>query len=409
MDRNKELMKSICIIGAGECGTRAAFALREEGFVGNINLINGENCRPYERPALSKPNKQNQFYQEIAPVQKYADSNIELLTNMHVTRIDRQIQNVELSDGSCINYDKLLLATGATARSIESNGNSVLVMRTNADAEQIYSSAYQAKNAVIIGAGLIGLELAAELCSKGIKVTIIEMADRAMARAVPLDTAIKIVERHIQEGVSFKFNSRIIEITKGHIVLQDGTILPSDITIAAIGVVPNITLANKAGLTCENGICVSSTFQTTDPKIYAAGDCANFAHPRYGNIRQETWRNAQEQGTYAALCLLEKAATYTHIPWFWSDQYDLGLQIAGRPSNNDIATIRELGTTPCDGATITFYSNNSGHLSAAVGIGKGNKVAKDIRIAQMLIAKNKVLSLSDLANPSLNLKKLLRD
>lgn len=402
-------MKSICIIGAGECGTRAAFALREEGFEGSITLINGEDCTPYERPPLSKPTRakpddQIQFYREIATVEKFTEHKINLLTNVHATGINRQNQSVNLSNDSTLTYDKLLLATGATPRKVESNDSSVLVMRTLADAEQIYTKAQQAKEVVIIGAGLIGLELAAELCTKGINVTVVEMADRAMARAVPLPTATKIIDRHIQEGVSFKFNSKIVEITKDQIVLEDGTLLPSDLTVAAIGVTPNTELANAAKLNCENGICVSSTLQTIDPDIFAAGDCVNFDHPYYGKIRQETWRNAQEHGNYAALCMLGKAQNFTHIPWFWSDQYDLGLQIAGRPNETDTATIRDLG----DEATITFYTSKSGVLTAAVGLGKGNKVAKDIRLAEMLIAKNKTPSLSELANPVLNLKKLLR-
>lgn len=418
MDRNIEPMKSICIIGAGECGTRAAFALREGGFEDRITLINGEACNPYERPALSKPenaklgdtntDEQKLFYREISPIQKYADNNINLLTNVHATSIDREDKNVVLSNNSKVNYDKLLLATGATPRMVESNGGAVMVMRTNADAEQIYALAKQAKNAVIIGAGLIGLELAAELCSKGIKVTVVEMTNRAMARAVPLNTAAKIVERHILEGVSFKFNSKIVEIFNDGIILDDDTKLPTDLTVAAIGVTPNTTLASSADLTCDNGISVSSRLQTNDPNIYAAGDCANFDHPTYGKIRQETWRNAQEQGQYAASCMLGTATDFEHIAWFWSDQYDLGLQVAGRPNENDIATIRELGDSCGNGASITFYTDQNGQLTAAVGLGIGNKLAKDIRLAEMLIAKNKTPSLSDLADPTLNLKKLLR-
>lgn len=402
-------MKSICIIGAGECGTRAAFALREEGFEGSITLINGEDYTPYERPALSKPNENNQFVREIAPEQKYAENNIELLTNLHALRIDRLLQNVELSNGKHLRYDKLLLATGATPRTVESDDNSVLVMRTMAEAEQIYAKTKQAKSAVIIGAGLIGLELASELCTKGINVTVVEMTDRAMARAVPTETATIIVNRHKKEGVAFKFNVKITEIKNGEVTLNDGTKLPSDLTVAAIGVTPNVKLAKDANLICDNGICVSSTLQTNDPNILAAGDCANFDHPHYGKIRQETWRNAQEQGNYAALCMLSNPPVFAHVPWFWSDQYDLGLQVAGRANENDIATIRDLDDSCGDDATLTFYTSRSGQLTAAIGLGKGNKVAKDIRLAEMLIAKHKAPSLSDLADPTLNLKKLLRN
>lgn len=397
-------MESICIIGAGECGTRAAFALREAGFENKITLVNDETCLPYERPTLSKPDGENQFFREISPSEKFIDNKVDLLTNVHATRINKQEQTIALSNGNTLHYNKLLLTTGSTPRTIPNSDGSVLVMRTKADAEHIYDQAQQATNAVIIGAGLIGLELAAELCGRGIKVTVVEMASCALGRAVPLPTANKIIERHIQAGVSFKFSSKIVEISKGQIILESGIKLPTDLTVAAIGVIPNTALAKAANLICENGISVSNTLQTNDANIFAAGDCANFAHPRYGKIRQETWRNAQEQGQHAALCMLGKAPEYTHIPWFWSDQYDLGLQIAGIPNEEDLAATRNLENE----SSITFYTSKSGTITAAVGLGIGNSVAKDIRLAEMMIAKNITPSINDLVDSKINLKKLLR-
>jgi 3-phenylpropionate/trans-cinnamate dioxygenase ferredoxin reductase component len=398
-------MDAICIIGAGDCGARAAFALRENGFSGAINLINAEKGIPYERPPLSKPDEHGQFVREIAASERYDAAKITLLSDVNVTSIDRRISSLFLSDSSVLAYDRLLIATGATPRDFPNDPDEcALSLRTKDDAEKIYTAAKNAKNAVIIGAGLIGLELAAELRGQNIDVTIVEMAPAALGRAVPKAEADRIVERHISAGVRFIFDAKIDRLAKGMVALEDGEKLSAELIVSAIGVSPNIDLAESAGLDCGNGILTSSTLATSDPKIFAAGDCACFDHPRYGKIRLECWRNALEQGECAALAMLGGCEPFQKLPWFWSDQYELGLQVVGRPDPADTITTRDLGKA----ATISFYSSADGVLNAAVGLGVGNAVAKDIRLAEMLIEKGARPPLTSLTDPTVNLKKLLR-
>lgn len=398
-------MDRICIIGAGVCGTRAAFALREAGFAGDVMLVSAEAGLPYDRPPLSKPNAQGGFLTEIATADSLEKARITLLSGVTVTAIDRPNACIALSDGSSHTYDRLLLATGATPRSLSCDPQGhALMMRTKEDADRIYTRAQSASRAVIIGAGLIGLELAAELRRRDIAVTVVEMAPRALGRAVPDATADRIVARHRNAGVAFRFDAGIAGIAAGSVTLCGNETLPADLIVAAVGVIPDTALAESAGLACANGITVSATLATSDPRIFAAGDCANFDHPDLGQIRLESWRNAQDQGGWAAQAMLGADAPFRQTPWFWSDQYELGLQITGHPDPQNTATIRDLG----QGATITFFSAPDGTLTAAVGLGPGNAVAKDIRLAEMMIARSSTPSPDDLADPSVTLKTLLR-
>ena len=282
------------IVGAGEAGLRAAVTLRDAGET-DIVLLNGETVPSYERPALSKPGDDGSHHRPIA-----ADlSGIQLRNGMQVTDIDRQGRRVTLEDRTSLPFDRLLLATGAKPRRLPTTDNgSVLELRTIEDAARIYQRARPGGRAVIIGAGLIGLEMAAELVRRDMDVTVVEAGNRALGRAVPPPLAERIMERHLQAGVKFLFGKMIARVAEDGVELRDGSLHPADLILAAIGVEPDTALASKAGLECANGIVTDALLRTSDENIYAAGDCANVNHPIYGPVRFETWRNAVDQGIW---------------------------------------------------------------------------------------------------------------
>lgn len=388
------------IVGSGQAGTRAALALRDLGAT-HIVLIGAEADIPYERPPLSKPDGDEVSIRAIA--QDF--ENIDARFGIEVTSLDRQKHKLLLSDGSELGYDRLLLATGARPRSFPTSGDvAPLVLRTKSDAAAIFSQAIPGKSAIILGAGLIGLELAAELRRRKVSVTVLEIGPRAMARVIPPDLAHAIVERHLEEGVDILFNVRIASIDMSGVKLNDGQCLQADMVVASIGVVPNAELAETAGLTCKNGIVVDSGFRTDDPMIFAAGDCAAIDHPHYGPFRFETWRNACDQGGLVARAMMGEEVCFSTHPWFWTDQYDLGLQMVGLHNPQSHAVRRDLSS----GGNIIFELDPNGILRAASGLGTKQAVAKDIRLAEMLIEKQARPRPKDLSDPTVNLKSLLR-
>ncbi|OCP35074.1 NAD(P)/FAD-dependent oxidoreductase [Ensifer sp. LC163] len=388
-------MNRIVIVGAGECGARAAFALREKGYAGDITLIGAEPHLPYERPPLSKEGLvEQQGPKLVADADRYQSVGISVLTGAAVEGIDRNARTVRIADGRELSYDRLLLATGASPRHFPGQSQTiplVRVLRTHADAEAIRLKLAPGSTLAIIGGGFIGLELAATARKLGADVVILEGLPRVLSRGVPEEIAAVVAERHRLEGVDIRCNARIAGIKeceeRVEIELADGGILVADLVVVGIGAVPNTALAEAAGLVIDNGIAVDETLCTSDPDIFAAGDCCSFPLGHYDDrrIRLEAWRNAQDQGTLAAANLLGAAATIASVPWFWSDQYDLTLQITGL-AEGAVATVRrDLG----DGAFILFHLDASGRLISASGIGTGNAVARDIRLAEMLIAAGK--------------------
>ncbi len=388
------------IVGSGEAGTRAALALRDLG-ADHIVLIGAEPDIPYERPPLSKPDGDEVRIRAIAQDLEKIDSRF----GIAATGLDRQEQRLQLSDGAELGYDRLLLATGARPRPFPTSGDATtLVLRTRADAEAIFSQAVPGKSAIILGAGLIGLELAAELRRRNVSVTILELGSRAMARVLPSDLAQAIVERHLEEGVDILFNAKVAGADMSGVTLEDGRRLLADLVIASIGVVPNTELAEAAGLACKNGIVVDSSFRTADPMIFAAGDCAAIDHPHYGPFRFETWRNACDQGSLVARAMMGEEVCFSTHPWFWTDQYELGLQMVGLHNPQRHSVRRDLST----GGKILFELDADGVLRAASGLGPKQNVAKDIRLAEMLIDRQARPNPKDLSDPTVNLKSLLR-
>ena len=406
-------MNRIVIVGAGECGARAAFALREKGHEGDITLIGAEPHLPYERPPLSKEGLAGQLEPKfVADAERYQAAGIQVLTDTPVETIDRDAKTVRLAGGRQLSYDRLLLTTGARPRSLPGLSETsplIRMLRTHADAAAIRSKLAPGKVLAIIGGGFIGLELAGTARKFGADVVLLEGLPRVLSRGVPEEIAAVVAERHRLEGVDIRCNTRIAGIAereeKVEIQLADGDILVADLVVVGIGALPNTALAEAAGLAIDNGIAVDETLCTSDPDIFAAGDCCSYPLGHYGGrrIRLEAWRNAQDQGTLAAANLLGAAETIVSVPWFWSDQYDLTLQIAGLADGAVMTVQRDLG----DSAFILFHLDASGRLISASGIGTGNAIARDIRLAEMLIAAGKRPDPQALGSIDTKLKALL--
>ena len=395
-------MTGIVIIGAGECGMRAALAARDAGYEGPITVIGDERALPYERPPLSKSDAMGAVEKPITSLDALSEKAIDLKRGVSAIAIDREAQEVALSDGKSLQYGKLLLATGARPRTlICPGGERALVLRTIEDARAIYAAVETATNVVIVGAGLIGLEIAAKLRTRGLQVTVVEAEPRTLGRNVPERLATRLAARHQEEGVSIICGVHTASCTDCGMELEDGRFLETDLVIAAIGVVPNIELAVSAGLSVENGIRVNGQLMTEDPLIYAAGDCATVRTSEGTYRRYETWQNAQSQGEIAGRNLAGGDVRFDVPVWFWSDQFDLGLpgvgDTTGKPS-----VIRGLD----DDSEILFYLDEAGALVGAAGLGQGNAVAKDVKIAQRLIGVR--VDATSLSDPTHNLKKLLR-
>ncbi|WP_308635312.1 NAD(P)/FAD-dependent oxidoreductase [Paenibacillus silvisoli] len=409
------ITNAIVIVGAGEAGARAAIELREAGWAGGIILIGKERLAPYERPPLSKEVMVRS--DEPAPAwilneDRIREYRIELVTDSEVTAIARDSKKVHLSDGREFCYDKLLLATGANPRKLQLEGSDtsgVLHLRTFAEALAIRSRLYANQRIVVIGGGFIGLEVASSAIERECDVTVLEVGLRILMRGVPREIADVIEARHREAGVRFKLGTGLERIEKigeaYRITLADGSVMECETLIAGIGAVPEIGLAAACGLEIDNGIAVDQQLRTSDPNIYAAGDCCSFPHQLYDGqrIRLEAWRNAQDQGIVAARNLAGGEEAYSAVPWFWSDQYDLTLQVAGLPDRGVTKVERRM----TDGiGRLFFHLSEDGTLLAASGIGSAS-LSKDIRIAEMLIERQAKPDPDLLADQAFKLKSLL--
>lgn len=402
-------IRHIVIVGAGECGVRAALTLRDAGFDGDITLVHGEAGVPYERPPLSKPAHEDVIRRPIMGIERFSSEHISVLDDHRAINIDLRARLVTLAGGKILSYDRLLLATGAQPRMLMIDGHictNAHVFRNFSDAKRIFDELSSDKRLTIIGGGFIGLELAAAARQRQVSTTVIEVASRLLARAVPAPLAARIEARHRDHQVHFHIGHAITSISPTHNVsLSDGSIIESDILVAGIGSLPDTSLAQSCGLSLANGIAVNEYFQTSDPHIFAAGDCCSFPHPLYGmkRMRLESWRAAQDQGTHAAHAMLGSKSPYQAVPWFWSDHYDLTLQIAGVPSEGEEIVIRQID----EESEILFHRDFAGRLVGASGLGPGNRVARDIRLAEMIIAKGLTPHAEALMNPTVSLKSLL--
>lgn len=400
------------IVGAGECGARAAFALREAGHDGRIVLVGDEPHLPYERPPLSKEAIVGRDGPKpIANPEHYAEAGIDLVLSSPAVAVDRAARQVSLADGRTLSYDRLLLATGCAPRRLPlaGEGPRVAYLRTLDDAAGIAARLVPGARLAVVGGGFIGLELAASARKLGVEVTVMEAQPRILMRGVPAEIAEHIHALHAGQGVDILCGVGIQAVEdRGASVavkLADGRSVDADLLVVGIGAVPNTALAEAAGLDVRNGIVVDATLATSDPFIFAAGDCCSFPLAVCGGqlVRLECWRNAQDQGALAARNMLGAGEPHAAVPWFWSDQYDHTLQIAGVPDHDAASVRRDLG----DGAFMLFQFAADGRLVAAAGVGPGNAVARDVRLAEMLIARGAAPDPASLGNPQVKLKSLL--
>jgi 3-phenylpropionate/trans-cinnamate dioxygenase ferredoxin reductase component len=329
------------IVGASLAGAKAAEALREEGFGGPIVLIGEEAERPYERPPLSKDYLLGKAEREtiyVHPAGWYAEHDVDLRVGTTVTGVDPAAHEVRLADGSRTGYAKLLLATGSTPRRLRVAGadaDGVLYLRRAADSDRIRATFQAATRVAVIGAGWIGLEAAAAARAAGVEVTILEAAELPLLRVLGREVAQVFAGLHRDHGVDLRFGVGVAEITASGgqadgVRLADGSHIPAEAVIVGVGITPNVQLAEAAGLEVGNGIVTDSRLQTSDPDIHAAGDVANAYHPLLGrHIRVEHWANALHQPQVAARAMLGQDAAYDLVPYFYTDQYDLGMEYAG--------------------------------------------------------------------------------
>lgn len=411
------MQRGMVVIGAGECGGRAALTLREQGYGGPVTLVGSEPYLPYERPPLSKSAIVSEA--EPAPAPKlvadrrvFAERRIDCVIGLSATAIDRARRSITLADGRVLAYEKLLVATGAVPRLLPlagTDGKRCVCLRTYDDALRIRKALRAGRRIAILGGGFIGLELAASARRRGADVTVIEALPRILTRGVPEEIAHIVDTRHRAEGVALACGRAVMglrETASGvELTLSDGAAITADLLIIGIGAAPAVDLARNAGLAIENGIAVDERLTTSDPDIFAAGDCCSFPLPIYGGrrVRLESWRSALEQGVLAARNMLGAGEPVSAVPWFWSDQYDLTLQIAGLPDEGVRIVRRDLS----EGAFILFHLDAGGRLVAASGIGQGNTVARDIRVAEMLIGKRATPDPGALMQPQVKLKSLL--
>ncbi len=333
--------ETIVIVGAGHAGVQAAASLREEGFDGRISLLSAEPDFPYQRPPLSKAFLKGQMDLAGLPLRGekfYAEHRIDLRLGVAVERIDRAGRRVEFAHGGAEPYDRLILATGARARVLRATGldlDGVFALRAIRDAAAIKQGLATAKTVVVIGAGFIGLEIAATARALGADVTIVEIADRPMGRAVSPAMSAFFLDAHRGFGARFEFGHGVSALhgEAGRVTeveLSDGRRLPADLAIVGVGVTAEDALALEGGLDCADGILVDAQLVSSDPEISAIGDCARFPFPGFeAGARLESVQNATDQAKTVARRLTGKPAPYDSLPWFWSDQGDLKLQIAG--------------------------------------------------------------------------------
>lgn len=339
----------VVVVGAGQAGSSLVAKLRNSGFDGSITLIGAEPVPPYQRPPLSKAYLLGDMALDrlfLRPESFYAEHRIDLRLNTRVTGIDRTAHTVTLN-GEVMTYDQLVLATGSDPRrlpaSIGGALEGVFVVRDLADVDAMAPHVVAGKRALIVGGGYIGLEAAAVAAKRGLDVTLVEMADRILQRVAAPETSDFFRALHQGHGVTIREGIGLDRLLgEGHVTgarLSDGTELPVDLVIVGVGITPGTALAEAAGLEIENGIKVDAQGRTSDPAIWAAGDCASFPW-QDGRIRLESVPNAIEQAECVAENIMGAGKDYVAKPWFWSDQYDVKLQIAGLNTGYDRTVVR---------------------------------------------------------------------
>jgi NADPH-dependent 2,4-dienoyl-CoA reductase/sulfur reductase-like enzyme len=412
----------IAIVGAGLAGVTAAGTLRETGYTGRILLIGDEPESPYDRPPLSKSVLVHDEYEALVAAHQpndialrapenialrstdwYQTHHIELLLGRRATALDVAAHELTFADGSSIHFDRLLLAPGARVRrlpAIEQGAVPHLYLRTLRDAVQLRRQLRPGCRVVLLGGGVIGMEVAASAILRDCDVTVAELAPRIMARALPADISEHVAAYHRSKGVKLKLGAEVAgpapAATPG-LLLRDGTVITADLIVIGIGVVPDVELASAAGLRCDNGIVVNEYCATSAPDVYAAGDAVFYPDSFFGrSMRSENWTHAQNQAAVAARNMLGSALPYQQIPYVWSDQYDLKIQITGR-----IDTEQQVMRGNQDANKFMLLHLHDARVVGATGV----NMSRDINYAQRLIEARVVIDAAQLADPAFNLKK----
>jgi 3-phenylpropionate/trans-cinnamate dioxygenase ferredoxin reductase subunit len=400
--------KSVVVVGAGHAGVQAAASLREEGFAGRVTLLSDEAEFPYQRPPLSKAFLKGQMERSGLPLRGetfFVEHRIDLRLGVAVERIDRPARRVDLRDAAAEPYDHLILATGARARVLRAPGldlEGVYALRAIRDAAAIKQGLAAAERVVVVGAGFIGLEIAATACGMGRHVTIVEIADRPMGRAISPAMSAFFLEAHRGFGAEFVFGHGVAALhgragRVSEVELSDGRGLPADLVILGVGVTAEDALALESGLDCADGVVVDANLVSSDPAISAIGDCARLPHAGFGaQLRLESVQNATDQAKCVARRLAGKPAPYDALPWFWSDQGDLKLQIAGLSHGVDLWVTR-----PGERA-ITTFGFIAGKLAVVETVNRGG----DHMAARRILAEGKPLTPEQAADEGVELRKL---
>jgi len=397
------------IIGAGQAGGWAAIAMRQAGFTGRILLVGEEPWRPYERPPLSKamlavdPEPPVLFFHDE---RKYADQGIELVLGTAAEEVDTKAHRVRMRDGRVLAYDRLLLTTGGRARRLAiPGGERAHLLRTLEDARAIRVRLAVGRRVVCIGAGVIGLEIASSARARGCAVTVLEAAPVAMGRCVSPEGARFVETLHRAAGVDLRLGVTIDAIERQpdgteQVICRGGDRFVADCVVAGIGMERNLELAQDAGLTIEGGIVVDEFGQTSAPDVYAAGDVAAFMHPYYGRrLRLESWRHAQNHGIAIGRAMSGDATPYDDIPWFWTDQHGVNIQITGLPGEAARTVVRV--DQPPGFVAIHLAADDT-----VVGVTAAGS-PRDIRAGTALIKAGRPVDPVLLADPAVPLQRLL--
>ncbi len=400
----------IVIVGGGQAGAQAAASLRAGGFEGAVTMLAQEPVAPYQRPPLSKQYMAGETAFDrvrVKPEAFYREHGIDVLCGNAVQAIERARKAVTLADGRRLTYARLLLATGSRPRPLDVPGADlpgVHYLRTLADAAALRERLRPGTRLVVAGGGYIGLEVAAVAAGLGLEVTVVEARERVLSRVVGPVTSRFFQRMHAEEGVRILTSTALARLegrdgVEG-LVCHDGARLPAHAVLAGVGIVPNTGLAREAGLDTDDGILVDEHARTGDPHIWAAGDCARFPSARYGRrIRLECVQNANEQARAAAATLLGQDKRYDPVPWFWSEQYDVRLQIAGLADGHDRAVVR--GNPDAGRSFAVFYLRRG----VPIAVEAVNRTAEYIA-GRKLIAAAAPVDAGRLADESLDPKSL---
>lgn len=404
--------QNILVIGGGQAAAQAIASLRQWGYEGNLRLIGEETALPYQRPPLSKAYLKGDMDEErlyFKPTDWYETQNVDTSLGLRASAIDRSARTVTCADGTHAPYDALILSTGSRPRPLPTPGadlGGVHELRDLKDVDGLKPVIKPGKRLVIIGAGYIGLEAAAVARQLGAEVTVVEMAPRVLARVTSPVMSKFYTGLHEEHGVRILTDARLDALlgdTAGQVTsakLADGTELPADVVLVGIGILPNQELAAEAGIACDNGILVDEDARTNDPRIFACGDCAVRPLVHYGRTgRLESVHNAIEQGKLAAAAILGRERPKLDVPWFWSDQYDIKLQIAGLSQGYDAYVVRG---EPDSGKFAVFYFRQNRLLAVdAVNAAPEFIVTKKLIISGAAVAPDQLqdtsVSMKDIA------------